>query len=432
MATITDPSHVPLSGRGAELERLEAALAGARAQRPTLVVVDGPGGIGKTALLRSFVEGCDAQVLWSSGETFERAVPFAIADQLLRLARPGCAGASVMTIGAAHYTSVGLTILEALGELQRTGPVVVVVDDAHWADPASLRALLFAFRRLVTDAVLLVLTARSEDLHALPDGFLRIAQSPQGVELSLGPLGLDDARALVRGRELPLSGPAIARVHNLSAGVPLHLCALLDEFGADGDLTHLTAPPSYAALIVGRLSELRDDTRRLVEAAAVVGRRATIDEVARIAGVEPQALLAVDEAVRRDLIRISGRSLEFVHPLIRSAVHDVIAPARLAEFHTAAAALVDEPGLALRHRARAAIAPDERLAADLESVARRAVSEGNWVQAADFFSEAAELSVARADRERRLLDRAGALCDAGDLLAARPLLPGIHAFRVTA
>src|SRR4051794_9503530 len=316
---MNDRPGAPISGRAHELTRLSLVLAAARSGRPSVALIDGVGGIGKTALVRQLAAtaGGGVPVLWSSGDPSERAVPFAVADQLLR--RAGV-DASVMDAKPSHYTGVGLTILEALGSMQTAGPVILVVDDAHWADPASLRALLFAIRRLVSDAVLTVLTARTEDLHLLPEGFSRLVQSPPNVHVTLGPLALDDVRAIVRGRDLPLSAQAVGQVHDLSAGVPLHACALLDELAATEDFTHIVTPPSYSALIVGRLSECGADARRLVEAAAVVGRRAPLGEVAQIAGVDEHTLDALDEAVARDLIKVSNRTIEFIHPLIRSSV----------------------------------------------------------------------------------------------------------------
>src|SRR6185436_7035408 len=124
-----------------------------------------PGGIGKTALIRHFVDAQDdVRVLSAAGDVSERSVPYAVADQLVRRARLTDLTPPVVAGSAAHYTGVGFALLELFGELQRTGPTVVIIDDAHWADPASLRALLFAVRRLVGDAVLVILAARTDDL----------------------------------------------------------------------------------------------------------------------------------------------------------------------------------------------------------------------------------------------------------------------------
>jgi DNA-binding CsgD family transcriptional regulator len=433
MATMTDQQAATVYGRDDELRRLADGLAAARAGRPAVALVDGPPGIGKTALVRHFLgEHDDVRVLWASGDVSERSVPYAVADQVVRQGRAGPPATPVLSQAPAHYTGVGLSVLELIGEVQRTAPVVLVVDDAHWADPASLRALLFAVRRLVADAALVILTARSEDLHVLPDGFTRMAESPPGARITLGPLDLDTTRMIARRRDLPLSAHAVRRVHELAAGVPLHLCALLDEVTARGDVTRVTTPSSYATLITGRLSQCSAATRRLVEAAAVLGRHATLYDVAHVGGLEGDPLTALDEAIERDLIRVTKRSIEFVHPLVRSAIHEAIAPVRLAELHTAAAARVEEPSLAMLHRARAAVAPDARIAAELELAGRAAAAEGHWLRAADLYAEAAELSPARSDRERRILELVGAQLDAGDLVAARSMSPEIHAFRVAA
>src|SRR4051812_47284896 len=123
-----------LTGRDEELHRLEEALAAARSGRPRVALVDGPAGIGKTALVRRFTaDHADVTLLWASGDASERTVPLGLVDQLVRRVRPG----GLALLSATQYTAGGLTLLEVLGELQRTGPVVLVVDDAQWADVGS-------------------------------------------------------------------------------------------------------------------------------------------------------------------------------------------------------------------------------------------------------------------------------------------------------
>ncbi len=412
-----------LIGRNDELNRLAGALAAARAGEPQVVLVEGAAGVGKSALMRSFAgDQADVAVVWAAGDASERAMPLALADQLVRRAR---GGAPLVASQPAQYAAAGLEILGALSE--HGGTVILVVDDAHWADPSSLRALLFALRRLVSDTVLTLLSVRTGGRHALPEAFARLA-APR---LELGPLDLGEVRALARNRGLPLSAQALRHVYELSAGVPLHVCALLDEWSATGDFEHIAAPPSYAALIAGRLSRCGEQARRLVEAASVLGRDAPVGDVASVAGVDTP-LAALEQAAEQDLIRVTKRSIEFTHPLVRTAVHDALGPARLAELHTAAAALAQDPTAALLHRAHAAVLPDERLAGELDAAARAYAEGGNWLRAADLLSEAAELSTTRDAQERRFLDSVTALADAGDLVAARARVPKISEFGTSA
>src|SRR5690349_24983350 len=111
----------------------------ARAAVPTLVIVEGPAGIGKTVLVERFVTLTRRpRVLWANGDETERLVDFALADQLLR--RAGRKG----VLNAVSQTAVGLELLALLA----TGePTILVVDDAQWADVPSLLAMLFACRR---------------------------------------------------------------------------------------------------------------------------------------------------------------------------------------------------------------------------------------------------------------------------------------------
>lgn len=415
-----------LVGRDAELVRLEQAMAEAAAGRPQVVLVDGPGGIGKTALLRAFVDGGAAQgtVIWAAGDASERTVTFGLVDQLARRASAEGRSVPVLAEDPGQYTTVGLTLLEAVGRLQREGPVVLIVDDAQWVDPSSLRALLFATRRLVADTVLVVFAARTEDLHALPDGLLRLAEPPQGLRITLSSLPLGATRELAHAFGLAMSNHALARLHESAAGVPLHLRALLDQW--DGGLEAIAAPASYAALVVGRLSSCSEGAQRLVEAAAVLDG-ATLEALARMTGVHTP-LDALEEAVTVDLVRVHQRTVEFVHPLIASAVRDALGPARRSELHAAAAALSADPVAALVHRAHAAAGPDEPLAAELDAAAAQLVADGNYLRAADLAAEAAALSAGRDARERRLVGAAMALCDAGDLIAARSLASELERF----
>jgi predicted ATPase len=153
-------------GRSAELGLLQARFAEAAAGRPRTVVLEGPAGVGKSALLHAFVGSLDpATVLAASGDEAETFLQFGALRQLL---------------GSRSGTwpdpfAAGGHVLEILDQRHREQPTVFVIDDAHLADTASLTALTFALRRLQADRVLAVFVVRDTDVARIPAGLLRLA-----------------------------------------------------------------------------------------------------------------------------------------------------------------------------------------------------------------------------------------------------------------
>lgn len=151
-------------GREAELAALAGDLARAVGGQPRLVLIEGPAGMGKTALVQRFLaEVGHARIMSASGDEGETNLPYGVVEQLVQ-GTP--AGADLLAKLGAHRAddalAVGAQLLAVLGEAQDEGPVVAVVDDVHWVDAPSARALAFAFRRLQADRVLAVLTTRPE------------------------------------------------------------------------------------------------------------------------------------------------------------------------------------------------------------------------------------------------------------------------------
>jgi ATP/maltotriose-dependent transcriptional regulator MalT len=157
-------------GRQLELATLRGRLAAARGGAPQVVLVEGPPGIGKTALVSHFLqEHCGHEhghpapaVLRASGEETETLLEYGVVDQLARSAARAGAGLSIpgRLSGTApgDAVAVGSRLLEMLGAFEAAAPVVVVIDDVHWVDQPSLKALVFALRRLVADPALVLLT----------------------------------------------------------------------------------------------------------------------------------------------------------------------------------------------------------------------------------------------------------------------------------
>ncbi len=412
-------------GRAAELDALRGELERAREGHPRTVLVSGPPGAGKTALVdRLAATAAGVRTLWVDGEPGEALVAYGVADRLFRLTGAPEPGLLATGPGPAEtgHVEVGLRLLERLSELEREAPLLVVLDDAHWIDAPSLRALLFARRRLVADRVLLVLAARADALHELPAGFARQA-ARDGAELVLPPLGAAELQELAAALGVELPAPAARRLADHTEGSPLHTRALLAELPPEtwrGEAP-LPAPRSYGEIVGARLAAGSEAARALAGAVAVLGRAAPVTEAAALAGVAAP-LDAVDELIAAELVRSDGRSIAFAHPLAAAAVYERVPPAQRARLHLGAAADADGRGdvdAALLHRQRAAPGADEALAAALEARGREQEARGAWMTAAATAATAAGLSADDERRAARLLTATDLYTIAGDVRRAR-------------
>ena len=427
------------AGRSEELTFLHAQLDEARGGAPRLVLVEGAAGIGKTTLVRRFLAGGnDHTVLQASGAEGESLLAYGVLSQLISTVQ--AKAPDVLTAlpdtGAdpgkhRNPLTAGSALLNLFGELQATGPaaLVVVVDDAHWADVPSLQALTFAARRLGVNRVLGILVTRNASDTRLPGALRRVLASHETRQLRLEGLTAANLCTLstAYGRQaLPPRATARLRAH--TRGNPLHARALFEQVPMDAlsDLqTPLPAPRSYSLLVLARLARCGDSAQRLVGAASVLGLSAPLHLAAQLAGIiDPMP--ALEEALRAGLLGEEpcaglGPVAEFPHPLIRAAVYKDLGPARRARLHEQAAGLVNDELRALRHRLDAATGPDPRLTNELAALARRRVAAGLWTTSGTLLSQAARLAITDGERQRFSVEATEALLCDGQIDEARAL-----------
>ncbi|WP_214320569.1 ATP-binding protein [Nonomuraea sediminis] len=405
-----------LLGRAREQGVLEELLAGAAKGVSGACVLLGDPGIGKTALLDHAARAAgDARVIRGIGVEAEAELPFAAVhlllgselDRLDRLPAPQAAalrGAlGLAAAGPGDRFLVGLALLSLLADLAEDGPLVCLIDDAHWLDHASAEALLFAARRLDAEGVALVLASRP--------GF-----DPQGLPvLRLAGLTKEAAAELLDVRDPGLR----RRILDEARGNPLALIELPKSLagGPDVPLTD-----RLRAAFEQQADGLSAGGRAFLQVAAAesTGELGVLLAVAEPFGA---TLADVEAAQEIGLVRVAGRRVEFRHPLVRAAVSQGTPLGRRLAVHEALARVVDGERR-VWHLAAAAIRPDERLAGELERTAASASARAGYASAAAAYERAAELSVDAAARARRLTLAAEALEFGGRFDRARDVAAG--------
>ncbi|MBF6351030.1 helix-turn-helix domain-containing protein [Nocardia flavorosea] len=426
----------PLVGRDDQSEILLSLVRGAEQGEGGVLVLRGEPGIGKSALL-DHVEHLTPdrfRIIRACGSEFEDEMPFAALHQLCvpvlayldTLSAPyrnSLLVAFGLADGAADAFRVGLATLELLAAAAAERPMLCVIDDAHWMDAASANALTFLARRIAAEPIAIVFAARDEEVTG------GLAELPG---LTVG--GLSDAQArelLDAEKTVTLDERVRQRLLAEARGNPLALIELPKAGGFA-----LPAPSPVAGRIErsfqARMAELPRQARLLLTLASAdptgtpallwpAARRLDIDVAAASAAVEASGLMVFDTRTR------------FCHPLARSAAYRAAEPDRRRAAHRALAEVTD-PGTApdrrAWHSAQATTAPDERIAAELESSASRAQARGGVAAAAAFLERAAALSLDPGKQTERTIAAARAMLEAGAANAAADLLAGVDTERL--
>jgi DNA-binding CsgD family transcriptional regulator len=409
-------TDVGFVGRRHELDSLLAEAAQVRAGHPRVALLTGDPGIGKTALAHRFVSHTQGFHLWeASGEEAEQLLTFGVIGQLLRAAptseAPALSGLGSGTSESRDPIWVGAALVELLGAMQASGPVLLLIDDAQWADRSSLQALIFALRRLQADRVLTVVISRSGSPRGQLAGFHRLVEHGHGAWVRVR--GLDAASIRELGASMGvdhLSSRAADRIRAHTGGSPLHTTAIFDEIVPEilrepSDLP-LPSPADFAALVRARLEACPPDAQRLVGAASVLGLTCRLAQAGRLADLV-DTLAPLERAMAAHLLEERGgpadRAIAFPHPLVQAAAYHTLGPARRAELHERAAGLVTDEAAALRHRVAAARGADPQLAADLIIFGIQIARRGAWDAAADALLSATRLTADGPERDQRLL-----------------------------
>ncbi|GAA2674140.1 MULTISPECIES: AAA family ATPase [Actinosynnema] len=416
------PEPTPLVGRARELAALTAVLDAAREGRGGSLVLTGEPGAGKSALLdRVLAAATGFTVVQATGAEFERDFPYAGLAQLcvpllphLDRISPHHREALRVAFGLAEGTPdpfrVGLATLELLTSTARARPLLCLVDDAHWLDPASTAALAFLARRTAADPVAILFATRppAAALDRLP-------------ALPVEGLPDDSARALLAAS--PLDERVRERLVAEARGNPL---ALLELPRAGG-----FAPPGPDSATTrvelgfrARLDALPAPARLLLTTASAdpTGDPDLLWPAARLLGVDVRQAGA--DAASAELAEFGAR-IRFCHPLARSAAYRAASPDERRRAHAALAEVTDPllaPDRRAWHRAQATTSPDAEVAAELERCASRAQARGGVAASAAFLERSAALSPDPAPRLARTLAAVRAHLDAGDGEAASTLL----------
>lgn len=406
------PGQATLFERDGELQEIAAAAASVAAGDGALLVVAGLAGIGKSRLLdeaRTTAEQRGLTVLRARGGELERDFAYGVMRQLLeRSVRDapdrerqsllaGAAGWAAPALGlpepvegAAGDTSFAVAhgLYWLVSNVAASGPLLLCVDDAHWADAPSLRALLYLSARLEGLAVLLVLAVRPGEPDTEAGLLQRIAAEPAARTLRPRPLSPAAVSELASmSLEAPAAPEFAEGCHRSTGGNPFLLRELLNALKADGVAPTAAAahrlrglgPETVSRSLLLRLARLPAGCAELARAVAVLGARAEAAHAAALAGVTPEAAGEAADALAAVEILSPGRLLSFVHPVVREAIYAELPASQRATMHAAAAEVLAgtgaPPDTLAPHLLATEPAADPATVETLRQAARRALGQ---------------------------------------------------------
>jgi len=432
--------NVPLGTAGAlverehELETLRGGLDRAWASEGTLLLIEGPAGVGKTVLARearAAAGRAGMTPLEARASELEQPFAFGVVRQLLEPLVSREPGRDARFMGAAAPAArlfepngqrppgadAGFEALHSLYwlvvNLADEAPLLISVDDCQWADRDSLRFLAYLAQRIEGLPVAMLLAGRPADAAADETGSLwaQLASRPSAVALYPRPLSRPAAVALARERLGAAAAEEFCRAcHAATGGNPLFLRELLGVLHAEGVVPSAAAaskvqavgPAAVSRFVLHRLAALGPAATELARAVAVLGDDSELPMAGRVSGLgEAAARAAADDLVRADIFVDAGR-LGFVHPVVRAALYEDLAPGERQARHAAAAAALEREGASAErvtaHLLRTAPTGDQQRVSTLRSAASDAVHRGAPEAAAGYLRRALAESPAAQER----------------------------------
>jgi DNA-binding CsgD family transcriptional regulator len=446
-----------LVGRADELDSLELALAELDRGEPAALALVGEPGIGKTRMLAELAERAEGRghlVLSGSGSELESDVPFWVfvdaLDEYLRALDPAqiqsleddvraelaqvfpaiqTSGSGVPGLQNERYRT-HRAVRALLEGLAGTKPLVLVLDDFHWADSGSTELLGALLHRPPAAAVLLAIAMRTRLVpERLSVSLERAGRAGGLTRLELGALSAHDAHELLGADG---NGAVVSALYEESGGNPFYLEQLMRAVGRSGSqvsaasesisLAEVQVPPTVVAALAQELGALTEGARLVIQGAAVAGDPFEPELAAAAAATdEPAAIDALDELLRVDLVRPTDvpRRFRFRHPLVRRAVYESTPGGwRLSAHERTAAALTERgaPVAARAHHVELSARPGDADAVAVLREAGEAAAQRAPATAARWFESALRLvsdNVAPEERVELLLARAGSLAATG-------------------
>lgn len=423
--------------RTRELGLIDDALGAAQAGLGAAMLFEGPPGIGKTELLTAAMTRARRRhmcVLSARGGELELSFPFAVVrqlfepavtraerevrDRLLSGAATHAAGVVDPQMEAGSSPVESSVVLHGLywltANLATDRPLVLVIDDVHWSDPASVSWLVYLARRIEGLPVALLLGARpvepgaheglAQRLHAI-EGLGRLEPAPLSV------IGVDGLARAILGDQVEQAFSE--HCHEVTGGTPFYVAELLRALRQDhvaGRAADVRAiegltPRAVIDAMLARLGRLSPAARSVAEAIALLVPGAELRWVAALTGLEIDVVAdAADSLLALGLLR-TVQPCTYEHPILRSAVESEISPARRGRLHLSAARILSTAGMPVdavaAHLMQSPALGEPWIVSSLRQAARLASARGAPIGAAAYLTRA--LAERPAADERRVL-----------------------------